>query len=255
MSRKMNVFVLSIVILAATHLADAQQAKKVPRIGFVSGRGAPTPANPDPSAEGFQRGLRELGYIDGKNILVEFRYAEGKLDRHPAIVAELVQLKVDVLVSPAGPAIRAAKQVTKTIPIVMVVTVDPVATGLVDSLARPGGNVTGLTRLTRDLSGKRLELLKEAIPGISRVGVLWSAMPPEATAFEVYEAAARALKIPLQSLEVRGPNPDLEGAFRDAAKGRVSALVTTRTAGLVPLPEKDCGPCHKEPTAFHERRK
>ena len=123
----------------------------------------------------FRQGLRDLGYIEGKNILVEYRYIEGKRDRIPGLVAELVQLKVDVLVSGTLPAIRAAKQATKTIPIVMVTTMDPVATGLVDSLARPGGNITGLTRLTRDLSGKRLELLKEVVPGISRVGVLWDA--------------------------------------------------------------------------------
>jgi putative ABC transport system substrate-binding protein len=155
-------------------------------------------------------------------------------------VAELVQLKVDVFVSPTSSAIRAAKQATKTIPIVMVTTQDPVATGLIDSLARPGGNVTGLTRLTRDLSGKRLELLKEAIPRISRVGVLWSTpdAPGGPTGFQAYEAAARAVKISLQSLEVRGPNPDLDGAFRDAAKERVSALVTTRSPLLVIYPKR-----------------
>ena len=129
----------------------------------------------------------------------------------------------------ALPAIRAAKQATKTIPIVMVTTQDPVATGLVDSLARPGGNITGLTRLTRELSGKRLELLKEVVPRISRVGVLWDAdVTAPGIAFKEYEAAARALKIQLQSLEVRGPNPDLEGAFQAAAKGRASALITIR---------------------------
>ncbi|MGH7771897.1 MAG: ABC transporter substrate-binding protein [Candidatus Binatia bacterium] len=238
MSKRIVVVVLAAVILGSVHFAEAQQPKKVPRIGFLSGRGEPTPTTPDPSAEAFRQGLRDLGYIEGKNILVEYRYIEGKLDRIPNLVAELVQLKVDVLVSPNSQAIRTAKQTTSTIPIVMVITTDPVATGLVDSLARPGGNVTGLTRLTRDLSGKRLELLKEAVPGISRVGVLWSATPGVATAFNDYEAAARALKIPLQSLEVRGPNPDFEGAFRDAAKGRVSALITARTTALIPYPKK-----------------
>jgi putative ABC transport system substrate-binding protein len=149
-----------------------------------------------------------------------------------------VRLKVDVFVSPSSAAILEAKQVSKTIPIVMAITVDPVAVGMVDSLARPGGNVTGLTRLTRELSGKRLELLKETVPGISRVGVLWSGLPGQASALSVYETAARALKIQLQSLEVRGPNPDLEGAFRDAAKGRVSAVITARTAALIPYPKK-----------------
>jgi len=162
------------------------------------------------------------------------------VDRIPSLVAELVQLKVDVLVSPNTPVIRAAKQATETIPIVMVTNVDPVAAGFIDSLARPGGNVTGLTRLTRELRGKRLELLKEVVPRITRVGVLSDAAnaPGLATAFKDHEAAARALKIQLQSLEVRGSNPDLEGAFRDAAKGRVSALIVARTTVLVRYQKK-----------------
>ena len=142
-------------------------------------------------------------------------------------MAELVQLKVDVLVVPLLSAIRAAKQATKTIPIVIVTTVDPVATGIVDSLARPGGNITGLTRLTRDLSGKLLELLTEVVPRLSHVGILWDASDPgTATGFKEYEAAARGLKIQLQSLDVRGPNPDLEGAFQTAVNGRASAVIT-----------------------------
>jgi putative ABC transport system substrate-binding protein len=134
---------------------------------------------------------------------------------------------VDVLVVSTGPTIRAAKQATKTIPIVIVTTEDPVAAGLIDSLARPGGNITGLTRLTRELSGKRLELLKEIVPTISRVGVLWDAnVTTPGSALKDYETAAPALKLRLQSLEVRGPKPDLEGAFKAAAKGRANALVT-----------------------------
>ena len=141
-------------------------------------------------------------------------------------MAELVQLKVDVVVVAASRGILAAKQATKTIPVVMVTSMDPVATGLVDSLARPGGNITGVSRLTRDLGGKRLELLKEIVPMLSRVGVLWEPDDPGAAiAFKEYDAAARALKIQLQSLEVRGPNPDLEGAFQAAAKTRTSAVV------------------------------
>jgi putative ABC transport system substrate-binding protein len=205
-------------------IAQAQQKKKVPRVGYVEATG--DPRTPGPSVEAFRQGLRDLGYIEGKNILVEYRYAEGKLDRLPGLVAELVQLKVDVLVAPVLPAVRAAKEATKTIPIVMVLAVDPVATGIVDSLARPGGNVTGLTRLTRDLSGKRLELLTEVVPRVSRVGVLWDANAPgPVIAFKEYETAARALKIQLQSLEVRGPDPDLEGAFQAAAKARATALI------------------------------
>jgi len=154
---------------------------------------------PDPRVEAFRQGLRDLGYIEGKNIFVEYRYAGEKLDRVPNLVAELVQLKVDVLVSGYFPAIRAAKQATTTIPFVVVTAQDPVATGLVDSLARPGGNITGLTLLTRELSGKRLELLKEAVSGISRVGILWNADSVGASVgFKEYEAAARALEIQLQ---------------------------------------------------------
>jgi ABC-type uncharacterized transport system substrate-binding protein len=226
------------MLLALSSSAEAQQPKKVHRIGYVSG-GA-DPDTPDPNVEAFRQGLRDLGYIEGKNILIEYRYIEGRVDRIPSLVAELMQLKVDVFISGNLVAIRAAKEATKTIPIVMVTTADPVTAGLIDSLARPGGNITGLSRLNRDLRGKRLELLKEVVPRISRVGVLWdtSSAPELATAFKDYETAARALKIPIQSLKVRSSNPDLEGAFRDAAKGRVSALVTNRTAGLVPYPRK-----------------
>jgi putative ABC transport system substrate-binding protein len=229
---------ITMVMLAVGVMAEAQQAKKVPRIGYLSGAG--DPSNPGPNVEAFRRGLQELGYIEGKNILVEYRYIEGKRDRVPSLVAELVQLKVDVLVSPNLPSIRAAKQATKTIPIVMVINWDPVATeGLIDSLARPGGNITGLSRLTRDLSGKRLELLKEVVPGISRVGVLEDAdVPLQTKASKDYQAAGRALKIQLQSLEIRGPNPDLEGAFEAAVKSRIRALIATQITALLPYTEK-----------------
>ena len=171
--------------------------------------------------------MRELGYIEGKNILVEYRYAEGKLDRIPSLVAELVQLKPEVLVVISLLSIRAAKQATKTIPIIIMSTQDPVATGIIDSLAHPGGNITGVTRLTRELSGKRLELLKEAVPRMSRVAVLWSPDDSGASiAFKEYQAVAPSLKIQLQSLEVQDPNPDFEGAFRAAAKKSANALIT-----------------------------
>jgi putative ABC transport system substrate-binding protein len=208
----------------------AQQPTKIPRIGYLSGN---YPADPGPNVEAFRQALRNLGYIEGKNILVEYRYEEGKPERAPGLVGELVKLNVDLLVVVPGPAIRAAKQATTTIPIVMVTTADPVATGYVDSLARPGGNITGLTRFTRDLDGKRLELIKETVPATSRVGVLWSSTDGLRTTFQNYEAAARALKIPLESLEVRGPSPDLEGAFQTAAKGLVSGLITVRSSLLI----------------------
>jgi putative tryptophan/tyrosine transport system substrate-binding protein len=227
---KFLVLLLTNAILIFSRPVEAQQPKRVPRIGFVIS-GANTDSNP--RIEAFRHGLRDLGYIDGKDIVVEYRYAEGKNERFPKLVAELVQLKVDVVVVTALPAIRAAKQSTTTIPIIMMTTTDPVATGMVESLARPGGNITGIARLTRELNGKRLELLKEAVPRISHVGVLWDADGLALdVAFKEYEAGARALKIRLQSLEVRGPNPDLDGAFQAAAKERMSALVTIGDALL-----------------------
>jgi putative ABC transport system substrate-binding protein len=249
-----NVGWFSILVAAALHtfavITEAQQPAKVPRIGYIAPTG---PENTNYAA--FLRGLRDLGYIEGKNILVEYRSMEGNRDRIPSLMAELVQLKVDILVSPNAPTILAAKQATRTIAIVMVVNTDPVASGLVDSLAHPGGNITGITRLTRDLSGKRLEVLKEAIPGISRVGVLEDA-DASVRAFKDYDAAGRALKIQLQSLEVRGPNPDLEGAFRAAVKGRVRALIATQTTVLVPYPEKiaDLAIKHRLPLMFESSR-
>ena len=187
--------------------------------------------------------MRELGYIEGKNILVECRYAEGKLDRIPSLVAELVQLKPDVLVVVSLLSIRAAKQATKTIPIIIMSTQDPVATGIIDSLAHPGGNITGVTRLTRELSGKRLELLKEAVPRMSRVAVLWSPDDSGASiAFKEYQAVAPSLKIQLQSLEVRDPNPDFEGAFRAAAKKSANGRALRRDGLAAHAPQPACAP-------------
>ena len=227
MNRKIFCLVLCALLFAIGVPADAQQPAKIPRIGFVTPIGDPNA--PGPQVEAFRQGLRDLGYIEGKNIVVEYRYTEGMGDRNPSLVAELVKLKVDVLVAGGLGATRAAKQATKTIPIVIVSQDDPVAAGYIESLARPGGNITGLTRLVRELSGKRLELLAQVVPKTSRVGVLWdpnsqTSMP---TLFKDYEAAARVLKIHLQSLEVRGAN-DFEGAFRAAGKGRANALMVIR---------------------------
>jgi ABC-type uncharacterized transport system substrate-binding protein len=169
-------FAFSALLFMLCVSADAQQPGKMPRVGYVTSTGNSN--DPGPSGQAFRQGLQHLGYIEGKNILLEYRYVEGDPNRIPGLLAELVRLKVDVLVATSPTAIRAAKQATTTIPIVMVTTQDPVAAGIVDSLARPGGNVTGLTQLARDLSGKRLELLKEAIPTLSRVGVLTVAGPP-----------------------------------------------------------------------------
>ena len=219
------IWLLPIVLVLAGFPLEAQQSTKLPRIGYVSGTGSSS--NPGPYVEALRQGLRELGHIDGKNIVIEFRGAEGKPTRIPSLVAELVQLKVDVLVSGNFPSASAAKQITKTIPIVMVTNEDPVATKLIDSLARPGGNVTGIATLQRELGGKRLELLTETVPRILRIGLLREAdAQTAAIGFKEYETAARALKIELQSVEVREPNPDFDGAFQTAVKGRASALIT-----------------------------
>ena len=217
-------FCLLITVLLITGLAQAQQPKKVARIGYLSGS-----SSARPNVQAFRQGLKDRGYIEGKNILVEYRSVEGKLDRASSLVAEFVRLKVDLVVVTFLVGIRAAKDATKTIPIVMVSYADPVETGLIDSLARPGGNITGLAALGRDLSGKRLELLKEVVPRMSRVGVLWDAdAPGPAISFKEYEVAARALKIQPHSLEVRGPEPNLDGLLQAAVKERVGALITVR---------------------------
>jgi putative ABC transport system substrate-binding protein len=210
------------MLLALCFSAWAQQSRKIPRIGYVSG-GVPY------GFKEFRQALRDLDYIEGKSVLVEYRSLEGKADRASGAVADLFRLNVDILVSPSTPAIRAAKEATQTIPIVMVATFDPVATGIVKSLARPGGNITGVTRLAHDLSGKRVELLQEVLPGLSRVGVLWDA-GGSGTAFKRYEAAARALKIEPQSFGVRHPTPDLDGAFEAAAQGHTNTLIVIRGA-------------------------
>src|SRR5574341_90809 len=222
--KKISVLWLSSsLILSAAPLVLAQQAGKIPRIGYLTAGGSPK----DSGFVAFREGLRKLGYEEGKNIVIEFRSAEAKLDRMPVLVAELLQLKVDVLVSSSQPGTRAAKEATQTIPVVMVASFDPVETGVISSLARPGGNITGVVRLMRELGGKRVELLKETIPRISRVGVLWNTdSPGPRQAFKEYEAAARALKIQLVTLDVRSVNADFEGIYRDAKRGQVNALIT-----------------------------
>ena len=217
-------------ILVGFYLAEAQQTTKaIPRIGFISSTGAP--GSPSPQFDAFRLGLRDLGYFDGKNILIESRYAEGRLDRMPALVNDLVQQKVDVILAPNNVVIRAAKEATKTIPIVMITTVDPIVAGYVKSFAHPSENITGLANLSRDLSAKRVEFLKEMLPKMSRIGILWDVNGPgPAVAVKEYEAAARAFKLELRSLEVRGPNPDFEKAFQAAKTGRAEALIVVANA-------------------------
>jgi ABC-type uncharacterized transport system substrate-binding protein len=214
---------VAVVLLAVGVTAEAQQPKKVQRIGYLSPSDAATEST---RSEPIRRALRELGYIEGQNISFEYRYAEGKQqDRYPEFLAELVHLKVDVIVTGGGGgATRSAKGATVTIPIVMAMDNDPVGQGFVASLARPGGNITGLSTLAPEISGKRLELLKEIIPKLSRVVVLGTSTGAAATSLKEVERAAGALKMKLQYLDVLSPK-DIETAFREASKGRAEAVL------------------------------
>ena len=222
MSKKLGSFALSVMLIALGVPAKAQQPKKVPRIGFLGGASSSSYAV---RIDAFRQGLNELGYIEGKNIVIEYRYAEGKLDRLPALAKELVGLKPDVIVAAPTPSVLAAKKASATIPIVFVSVADPVGSGLVASLARPGENITGLTVLVPELSGKRLELLKEAIPKVTRVAALWNpANPAQKLVWKEMQAAAQELRLQLQSLEVRSGN-DFDIAFEAALRERTQALI------------------------------
>ena len=216
--------VLQWYLLAVAVTAEAQQPKKVPRIGYLS---AGDPASESARAEAIRLALRERGYIEGQNIAIEYRYAEGKRDRVPELAAELVRLKVDIIVVAGGTGpVRAAKNATKTIPIVMTgAGADPVKAGLIESLARPGGNVTGITNLGRELGGKRLELLKEAVPKVARVAVLYDPANPGSVleVKEVLPVAARALGLTIQPWEVRDAD-GFERVFAALNKQRPDGL-------------------------------
>ena len=216
------VVALCATLFALCLSAGAQQSNKIPRIGFLS---ALFPTTNPARIEAFRQGLRDVGYVEGKNIIIEYRYAERKFDRLPALATELVRLKVDVIVTSASQETRAAKEATNTIPIVMTNVGDPVETGFVASLARPGDNITGLSTLSRELSGKRLELLKEIIPKLTRVAVIGnSTSPGNADTLKELEVAAQALKLELQYLDVLSVN-DIETAFRAAGKERADAVI------------------------------
>ena len=203
MKKKITVLTLCAMLYALCLPAQAQQPKKVPRIGCLY---AGSPSTQSDRIEAFRHGLRELGYVEGKNIIIEYRHAEGKLDRLPALAAELVRLKVDIIITGGAPATVAAKEATSTIPIVMTQVGDPVGTGFVASLARPGGNITGLSTLGPELSGKRLELLKEIVPKLSRVAVFGtSTQPGNAQVLKEIELAAKALGVKLQYIDVLSP--------------------------------------------------
>ncbi len=217
--------VVVISILAAPVAAEAQQTAKVPRIGYV---GTDLAASPQ-LVEAFRQGLRDLGYVEGKTIVIEYRSAEGRLERFPALAAELVALKVDVILAANTQAALAAKQATRTIPIIFAGPADPVSSGLVTSLARPGGNLTGLLSLpTPELLGKNLELLKQAVPEANRVAALWHRDYPEPTQKNIRGAAdtgARALGLRLQFVEARGGPENFDAAFSEMAKSHAEAVI------------------------------
>jgi putative ABC transport system substrate-binding protein len=219
--------IVALVVVGGT--AHAQQPTKVPRIGFLT---AGSPSTIPARIEAFRQGLRELGYVEDKNIVIEWRFGEGKLDRLPALVAELVRLKVDVVLSAGAAITRPAKDATRTIPIVMAQDTDPVGNGFVVSLARPGGNITGLSSYSAELNGKRVELLKEIVPRLSRLGVVGeSTYPGNAQSLKETELAAGALKVQLQYLDVLDPK-DIETAFREASKGHVDGVLMLQSAVL-----------------------
>jgi putative ABC transport system substrate-binding protein len=214
---------LSSVLFGLCSSAEAQQPGKIPRVGYLTGDSVSASAG---RTGAFRQGLRELGYIDGKTILIEWRHADGKVDRLPNLVAELVGLKVDVIVTGGSAVTRVAKAATNTIPIVMTQDRDPVGSGFVASLARPGGNITGLSRLYPELSGKRLELLKEIVPQLSRVAVFGTLTtdPDSAQALKEVERAAEVLVVTLQHIDVFAFE-EIEAAFRGAGKSRADAVL------------------------------
>ena len=226
---KFVLFTLAAIILVYAHVAEAQQAGKVPRIGYLSGS---PPSSIKARTEAFRQGLRDLGYVEGKNIVIEWRSGEGKRDRFPAVAVDLVRRKVDLIVT-AGPLVtRAAKQATSTIPIVMAQDPDPVGNGFVASLARPGGNITGLSRLAPELTGKQLELLKQIVPKLSRVAVIGtSTRPGNAQTLREVELAAGAFGMQLQYLDILNPK-DIETAFQAAVRERADGALWFVTGSI-----------------------
>ena len=231
MKKKIITLALSALLLALSLPAPAQQPAKVPRIAYL---GATSLTANAARVEAFRQGLRELGYVDGKNIVIEWRFADGKLDRLPAQAAELVRLKLDIIVSSGSTPTRTARAATSTIPIVMSNDNDPVGDGFVASLARPGGNISGLSNFAPELSGKRLEILREVLPKLARVAVIGtSTNPAYAQVIKEVELTANALGVKLQNLDVLD-SKDTETAFRAASKGRADGVLVLTSATLVP---------------------
>ena len=221
------IWLLVAAFLVAAPATDAQPQNKIPKLGWLGGRSPGGP--PGSGGESFRRALRTLGYIEGKTVTIEYRYAEDKLDRLPAFADELVRLKVDLIIAPTTVEVRAAKAATKTIPIVFYNVPDPVGSGLVDSLARPGGNVTGFSTINALLSGKRLELLKETIPKLTRVAVLWDPQNPSSVQqWKEIQQPARQLGLQLHSMEVSSADK-YESVFKEAVKARSGALLMTQS--------------------------
>jgi putative ABC transport system substrate-binding protein len=230
MDRRAFIGTLAGSLFAAPLVAEAQQVGQVPRIGFLS---VTSPSDRPPLLDAFRQRLRELGWVEGQNIVIDYRYAEGRVDRLPDLAAELVRLKVDLIVSWGTQGVTAAKNATETIPIVMIAVRDPVGTGLIASLARPGGNVTGVSGYAGlEIVARQLELLKETVPKIRRVAILSNpANAYHQLAIREVTVAARSLGVQLQLLEARGPN-EFDGAFAAMAKERVGALLVLSDAML-----------------------
>ena len=222
---------LLLAVPLGTAAAQSVEKERVPRVGYIN-PGYPSDPVRLRRFEAFRQGLRELGYVEGRNIVLEPRWAEGTYDRYPALAADLVRLKVHVIVAVGGRATQVAQQATRTIPIVMSLVTEPVESGLVRSLARPGGNVTGTSIMASDLAGKQFELLKQAVPEVSRVALLWNpANPGSASQLKEAEAAARAVGVRLQALEARDPQ-EIDSAFAAITRERAGALVVLADAIL-----------------------
>src|SRR5262249_5008371 len=230
MNRKISILTLCAMLLTLCVSAEAQQPTKVPRIGYLSRNLHPSDSRAaEPrTLEAFREGLRDLGYTEGKNIIIEYRYAEERLERLPSLAEELMRLKVEIIVADSSLSARAARKVTSTIPIVFLSGSDPTQSGLAASLARPGGNVTGLTDLRGELRGKRLELLKEVVPKVTRFGLLEGTGGSDAARANIgaAQSGAQTQGVKLQVVEVNAENPDFDGAFRLMAKERIGALIT-----------------------------
>lgn len=243
--------ILAFGALLVAALAAAQQPARIPRVAYLGAGFAPTAATPNPSFQAFRQGLGELGYVDGRDVIIETRWAEGRIDQLPALAAELAGLKVDVIVGVGATVARAAKSATTTVPIVMAVVIDPVEAGLVANLERPGGNITGLTTFDPQEARMKLELLKEVLPGLERVALLADQDLPDRS-LKAHEDQARALGLHPQGLKVAGANPDLERVFEAMRRERADALLVLEQPATVAHRKRiaEMAAKHRLPTLF-----